>query len=51
MPEQVITDRYRIVKLRKLILYLAEKWFIHMPEQQLCDLVKVVGDWEMDRQC
>jgi len=43
VPEQVVADRYRLLKMAKLKDFIDEKWLIHTPLQQLHDMVKLVG--------
>ena len=46
VPEQVVVDRYRVLKMERLKGYIDEKWLIHMPPSQLYDLVNLVYAWE-----
>ncbi|CAF9936371.1 MAG: hypothetical protein HETSPECPRED_010310 [Heterodermia speciosa] len=38
VPEQVVADRYRALKIGQLRGYLEEKWLVHMPAAQLFHL-------------
>lgn len=42
VPEQVIGDRYRALLTNKLNEHVDEKWLIHLPVQQLREMLKLV---------
>ncbi|KAI9769571.1 MAG: hypothetical protein M1839_003643 [Geoglossum umbratile] len=42
VPEQIVVDGYRVLKMKLLKGYIDEKWLIHMPPPQLYDLVNHV---------
>ena len=41
VPEQVVVDKYRALKIGQLKDYIDEKWLVHVPTAQLQDLVKL----------
>ena len=44
VPEQIIADRYRALKIGRLRGHLDEKWLVHMPAAQLfhlCELLQI----------
>jgi len=43
VPEQVVSDKYRELQVRKLTRDIDEKWLVHMPNPQLHDLIKILG--------
>jgi trimethyllysine dioxygenase len=42
VPEQLVADRYRVLKMAKLKNYIDDKWLVHTPMQQLHELVELV---------
>lgn len=48
VPEQVVADRYRAVKMAKLRDFIEDKWLVHTPMDQLHEMVKLVGMAETD---
>lgn len=42
VPEQVVVDKYRELKVGQLLGHFEEKWLVHVPTPQLCHLVKLV---------
>jgi trimethyllysine dioxygenase len=46
VPEQVVADKYRVLKMKRLMECLDEKWLIHMPQPQLHDSVNLLDAWE-----
>lgn len=46
VPEQVVADRYRRLKMAKLKDLIDEKWLVHTPLQQLHEMVRLVGAGE-----
>lgn len=45
VPEQVVADRYRAIKMKKLEGVIDENWLVHTPVEQLCEMVELVGMW------
>ena len=43
VPEQVVADRYRALKIGQLRDHLDEKWLVHMPAAQLFHLVELLN--------
>jgi trimethyllysine dioxygenase len=43
VPEQVVADRYRVLKMSKLKDFIDERWLVHTPLQQLHEMVRLVG--------
>ena len=43
VPEQVVADRYRVLKMAKLKDFIDERWLVHTPLQQLHEMVRLVG--------
>ena len=43
VPEQVVADQYRAVKMAKLRGFIEDKWLVHTPMDQLHEMVKLVG--------
>ena len=41
VPEQVVMDKYRALKIEQLRNFIEEKWLVHVPTGQLQDLVKL----------
>lgn len=41
VPEQVVVDKYRALKIGQLKNHIEEKWLVHVPTAQLQDLVKL----------
>lgn len=48
VPEQVVVDRYRVLKMAKLKDFIDERWLVHTPLQQLHEMVKLVGLAELE---
>ena len=42
VPEQVIADKYRELQVKGLVKHIDEKWLVHLPLTQLCELAKLV---------
>ena len=42
VPEQVVADRYRALKIAQLRGHVAEKWLVHMPAPQLYQLSEML---------
>ena len=43
-PEQTVADRYRQLKIRQLGEHVEEKWLIHVPTPQLCQMIELVQE-------
>ncbi len=41
VPEQVVVDKYRALKIWQLKNHIDEKWLVHVPTAQLHDLVNL----------
>ncbi|KUJ16667.1 Clavaminate synthase-like protein [Mollisia scopiformis] len=41
VPEQVVDDAYRVLKMRRLKGFMDEKWLVHTPLQQLEEMVRL----------
>jgi len=48
VPEQVVADRYRVLKMAKLKDFIDERWLVHTPLQQLHEMVRLVGLDELE---
>jgi trimethyllysine dioxygenase len=42
VPEQVVVDAYRVLKMKRLRGVVDERWLVHTPQQQLDEMVKLV---------
>lgn len=46
VPEQVVLDAYRVLKMERLMeMGMEEKWLVHVPIEQLDEMVGLVGRW------
>jgi trimethyllysine dioxygenase len=43
VPEQVVADQYRFLKMARLKGHIDENWLVHTPMQQLYEMVKLLG--------
>lgn len=48
VPEQVVADRYRALKIGRLRGWLDEKWLVHMPAAQLFQLGELLPPGSLD---
>jgi trimethyllysine dioxygenase len=44
VPEQVVADTYRELKMRQLAPYIDRKWLIHLPPRQLHNLLTLIEE-------
>ena len=42
VPEQIVVDAYRVLKMKRLKGFIDEKWLVHVPLEQLDEMVKLV---------
>lgn len=42
VSEQVVADLYRDIQIRRLKRHIDEKWLVHLPTPQLCEMARIV---------
>lgn len=45
VPEQVVMDKYRDLKMEEISGYIPKNWLVHTPQQQLNGMAKLVKNW------